>query len=84
MDEYTLHFLYYGEDEEIKSDNLNELTKQSKEMISKNSGKPLIIKNDKDEIVREYAPRLFNFNEPKYSDDFKSYEKSMEDIGLKI
>lgn len=84
MKEYTLHFLYYGYEEEIKSDSLSELINESKEMILKNSGKPLIIKNSKNEIVREYTPRLFNFNEPRYSINFKPYEESMSDIGIEI
>ena len=82
--EYTLYFLYYGYDEEIKSNALNELANQSKEMINKNSGKPLIIKNSRGEIVREYTPRLFNFNEPSYATNFKPYEESMKEIELEV
>lgn len=77
---YTLHYLYRGWDEELSSDNLDELICKARELIIKNTGKPLIITNDKKEIVRELTPRLHSFNEPKYSKDFKDYKESMKEL----
>ena len=81
---YILHFLYFGWEEMVESNNLKELAEKAKDLITKNSGKPLIIKNRKDEIVREYTPRLFNFNEQNYSDDFKTYRESMAEIKMEL
>lgn len=81
---YTLHFLYYGWEDVIHSNELNELTNKAKELIILNSGKPFIITNQKDEIVREYTPRIFNFIKPKYSDNFKVYRESMKEIDLEL
>lgn len=78
LKKYTLHYLYHGWDEELSSNSIDELISEARELIRKNTGKPLIIINDKNEIVREFTPRLHSFNEPKYSDDFKNYEESME------
>lgn len=80
QEKYTLHYIYRGEDEELSSDNLEEIINTVRELIKNNTGKPLIVKNDKNEIVRELTPRLHEFNEPKYSDDFKSYEESMKEM----
>ena len=77
---YTLHYLYRGWDEELSSNSIDELISEARELIRKNTGKPLIIINDKNEIVRELTPRLHNFNEPKYSEDFKDYKESMEEM----
>lgn len=77
---YTLHYLYRGWDEELTSDSLEEIISTIRELVINNTGKPLIIKNDRDEIVRELTPRLHNFNEARYSDDFKSYEESMKEL----
>ena len=77
---YTLHYLYRGWDEELCSDSLDELVCEARELIRKNTGKPLIITNDKNEIIREFAPRLHSFNEPKYSEDFKNYKESMKEL----
>ena len=78
LKKYTLHYLYHGWDEELSSNSIDELISEARELIRKNTGKPLIIINDKNEIVREFTPRLHSLNEPKYSDDFKNYEESME------
>lgn len=78
LKKYTLHYLYHGWDEELSSNSIDELISEARELIRKNTGKPLIITNDKNEIVREFTQRLHSFNEPKYSDDFKNYEESME------
>lgn len=78
LKKYTLHYLYYGWDEELSSNSIDELISEARELIRNSTGKPLIIINDKNEIVREFTPRLHSFNEPKYSDDFKNYEESME------
>lgn len=80
QEKYTLHYLYRGWDEELSSDDLEELTNIVRELIKNNTGKPLIIKNDKNEIVRELTSRLHESNEPKYSDDFKSYEENMREV----
>ena len=80
LKKYTLHYLYRGWDEELSSNNIDELISKARELITKNTGKPLIIINDKNEIVRELTPRLHNFNEPKYSEDFKDYRESMEEL----
>ena len=77
---YTLHYLYRGWDEELSSNSIDELISEARELIRKNTGKPLIIINDKNEIVRELTPRLHNFNEPKYSEDFKDYKESIEEL----
>ena len=77
---YTLHYLYRGWDEELSSNSIDELISEARELIRKNTGKPLIIINDKNEIVRELTPRLHNFNEPKYSEDFKDYKESIEEM----
>lgn len=77
---YTLYYLYRGWDEELSSDNLDELVCEARELIRKNTGKPLIITNDKNEIIREFTPRLHSFNEPKYSEDFKDYKGSMKEL----
>ncbi|MBM7598182.1 hypothetical protein JOC34_000539 [Virgibacillus halotolerans] len=54
---YALAYLYYGWDEAEYSNDLDELDEIAKEMIADNSGKPLIIVNANDEIVREYTER---------------------------
>lgn len=80
MTKYTLHYLYRGWDEELSSNNIDELICKARELIKKNTGKPLIITNDKNEIARELTPRLHSFNESKYSNDFKDYKESMEEL----
>lgn len=55
---YALCYMYYGWDETKFGNDLDELDKFAIEMKIKNSGKPLIIVNGNDEIVREYAKRL--------------------------
>lgn len=80
LKKYTLHYLYRGWDEELSSNSIAELISEVRELIRKNTGKPLIITNEKNEIVREFTPRLHSFNEPKYSEDFKDYKESMKEL----
>ena len=80
LKKYTLHYLYRGWDEELSSNSIDELISKARELIRKNTGKPLIITNDKNEIVRELTRRLHSFNEPKYSEDFKDYKEGMKEL----
>lgn len=55
---YALCYLFRGWNEEIFSNDLDYLDSVAKNMLESNSGKPLIIVNGDDKIVREYAKRL--------------------------
>lgn len=55
---YVLCYLWYGDDYEKYANDIETLDKYAKEMLEKNSGKPLIIVNGNDEVVKEYTKRL--------------------------
>ena len=52
---YVLCYLHYGRDAEAYSNDLAQLEGVAKDMIADNTGKPLIIVNGNDEVVREYT-----------------------------
>lgn len=54
---YVLCYLFRGWDYDKFGNDLEELDKFAKDMIADNSGKPLIIVNGNDEVVREYAEK---------------------------
>lgn len=55
--DYALVYLHYGRDMEKFSDDIELLDSFAKDMLADNSGKPLIIVNGRDEVVREYTKK---------------------------
>lgn len=55
---YALCYLDRGWDEEKYSNSIDELDEIAKNMVTSNSGKPLIIVSGNDEVVKEYTKKL--------------------------
>lgn len=68
---YKFSYLYHGWDYEVFGNDLDEFDDKAREMIAKNSAKPITVVNTDGEIVREYAERMWNFDGRKLASNFK-------------